>query len=91
MAEVVRKAKGLGQVLVEAQRTGDRSADLRDLDAVCEADAVMIAVGSDKNLGLVPQPAERDRVDDPVAVALEDVPGSAWTGVRFRMSPAARS
>jgi hypothetical protein len=33
----------------------------------------MIAVGRDEDLRLVPQPAERDGVDDPVAVALEGV------------------
>jgi hypothetical protein len=50
----------------------------------------MIAVGGDENLRLVAQAAEGDGVDDPVAVALEDVARSARAGLRFRMEAAAR-
>ena len=73
MAEVVGQAKRLGQVFIEAQRASDRPADLRDFDAMRQANAVMIAVRRDEHLGLVAQAAERDRMDDAVAVALEDV------------------
>ena len=90
VAEVVGEAQGLGEVLVEAERAGDRPPDLRDFDAVGQADAVMIAVGRDEHLGLVAQAAEGDRMDDPVAVALEDVARPARSGVDFRMGPAAR-
>jgi len=76
MAEVVGKAQRLGQILVEAKRAGDRSADLRDFDAVGQPDPEMIAVRSDEYLRLVAKTAERHRMDDAVAVALKDV---AWT------------
>ena len=52
VADVVRQAQRLGQVLVEPERAGDHAADLRDLEAVGQADAVMVAVGGDEHLGL---------------------------------------
>jgi hypothetical protein len=91
VAEVVRQAQSFGQVLVQPKRPSDRAADLRDLDAMCEADAVMIAVGSDEDLRFVAEPSKRDRMNDPVAVALKDVARPARAGVDFRMGPAARS
>ena len=89
MAEVVREAQGLGQILVEAERARDGAADLRDFEAVGQPDAEMIAVGRDEHLRLVAQAAERDRVDDPVAVALEDVARPARAGIRLGMKAAA--
>ena len=59
MAEIVGEAQRLGQILVEPERAGDRPADLRDFEAVGQADAEMIAVGRDEDLGLVAEPAER--------------------------------
>ena len=91
MAEVVGEAQRLGQVLVEAERAGDGAADLRDFEAVGQADAEMVAVGRDEHLGLVAQAAEGDRVDDAVAVALEDVARPARAGSSFRMEAAARA
>ena len=73
MADIVGEAKRLGQILVEPERAGDGAADLGDFEAVGEPDPEMIAVGSDEDLGLVAKPPERDRMDDPVAVALEGV------------------
>ena len=90
MAEVVGEAQRLGQILVEAERPGDRPADLRDFEAVGQPDPEMVAVGRDEHLGLVAQAAEGDRMDDPVAVALEDVARAARAGVDFGMGPAAR-
>ena len=91
MAEVMGEAQRLGQVLVEPERAGDRAADLRDLQAVGQPDPVMIAVGRDEDLRLVAQAAEGDRVDDPVAVALEDVARAARAGIAFGVEPAARA
>jgi len=50
----------------------------------------MIAVGCDEHLGLVTKPAEGNGMDDAVAVALENVARPAWSGIKFRMGPAAR-
>jgi hypothetical protein len=49
----------------------------------------MVAVGGDEHLRLVPEPPEGDRMDEPVAVALEDIARATRTVVRFRMKAAA--
>ena len=90
MAKVVREAQRLGQILVEAECAGDGAANLRDFEAVGQPHAIMVAVGSDEHLGLLAQAAETDRMDDPVAVALENVTRAARTRVRFGMKAAAR-
>ena len=77
MTDVVGEAERLGQVLVEPERAGNGPADLRDFEAVGEADAEMVAVGRDEHLGLVPEATKRDRMDDAVTVALEGVARSA--------------
>ena len=77
VAEIMREAQCLGQILVESQRAGDHPPDLRDFEAVGEAGAIMIAVGRDEYLGLGLQAAEAHRMDDPVAVALERAAGPA--------------
>src|SRR3954453_7714912 len=90
MAKVVGEAQRLGQILVDPQCACDRPADLCDLDAVGQPDPEVITVGGDEDLGLVTQPAERDRVNDAVAVALENVPRTARRGVGLVMKSAAR-
>ena len=71
VAEVVPHPDRLDEVLVEAQRARDGAGDLRHLERVREARAVVIALGRHEHLRLVLQAAERLAVDDPVAVALE--------------------
>jgi hypothetical protein len=44
---------------------------------MCQADTEMVTIGRYKNLRLVAQAAERDRMDDTVAVALENITWSA--------------
>ena len=71
------------------QRARDHPADLRDLEAVGQADAEMVAVGRDEDLGLAGEAAEGDRMDDPVAVALERAARPAAALVRLReLAPA---
>ena len=77
MAEVVAERGGLGQVLVEAERAGERAGDLGDLQRVRQAGAEMIALVEHEHLGLVGEPAERGRMDDSVAVAAEGAAGGA--------------
>ena len=79
MAEIVREAERLGQILVEAERARHRSPDLRDFEAVGEPNPIMVAIRRDEHLCLVPEAAERDRMDDAVAVVLEDVTRAART------------
>jgi hypothetical protein len=90
MPEIVREAECFREVFVEAESPRHCPPDLRDFDAVREADAEMIAVGGDEHLRLVPQAAEGDRMNDPVAIALEDVARAARAGVRLRVKAAAR-
>jgi hypothetical protein len=51
----------------------------------------MVPVRSNEHLRFVAQPAERDRVDDPVPVALEGIALAARPPVTFPKNPAARS
>jgi hypothetical protein len=71
VAEVVTEADRLGEVLVQAECSGDRARDPGGLEGVREARAVMVALRVDEDLRLVLEPAEALRVDDAVAVALE--------------------
>src|SRR3546814_6390388 len=64
MADIVRQAQGFGQILVEPERARDAAADLRNLDTVGQADAIMIAVGRDEHLRLVTEAAKGDRMDE---------------------------
>jgi hypothetical protein len=90
MTEVVSQAQCLGQILVEPERPGHGTANLRDFQAVRKAYAVMITVRRNEDLRLVPKSAESDRMDDAVAVALINVAGSPRSGAGFGMEPAAR-
>jgi hypothetical protein len=87
MADIVCETQRLGEVLVQRQGPRDRPADLRDLEAVRQADAKVIAVGGHEHLGLVAQATEADRVDDPVAVALESIAGATDGPVLFLVKP----
>jgi hypothetical protein len=78
MANIMRQTQGLGQILIQAQRAGNRPANLRDLKTMCQADTEMVTIGRYKNLRLVAQAAERDRMDDTVAVTLKNVAWSAY-------------
>ena len=91
MTDVVRQAQGFRQVLVEAQRPGNGSADLRDLETVGQPNAEMVPVRRNEDLGLVPQPAKRNAMNDPVAITLKIVPRSAIWSLRFRMAASRRA
>ncbi len=71
VAEVVTERDRLGEILVQAKRSGGRSSDLAHLERVGEADPVVVTLGGQEDLRLVLQPTERLRVDDPVPVTLE--------------------
>jgi hypothetical protein len=86
MAEIVRERQRLGQILIEAERTGERASDLGDLEGVGQPSAEVIALVKDEDLSLVREPPECGRMDDAIAVAAESVPGRAH---RLRMQPAA--
>ena len=93
MAEVVGERQRLGQILVEAERAGDRAGDLRHFQRVRQARAEMVALVVDEDLRLVLQPAKGVGMDDAVAVALEGErsgsSGSAWRRPREAAGSAA--
>src|SRR5687767_3744726 len=90
VAEVVGEAQCLGQILVKTKDARHRAADLRDLDRMGQANAEMVAVGSDEHLRLVAQAAEGDRMDDAVAVALERIALPARAPIILSEDPSAR-
>ena len=69
--EIVCKRDRLHQIFIEFQAARHRARDLRDLEAVRESRAKQVAFVIDEDLGLVFEAAERRRVNDTVAVALE--------------------
>src|SRR5919201_621428 len=71
MAEIVPEPDRLGQILVQPQRARDAAGDAGRLQRVRQPRPVVVAGRVDEDLRLVLQPAERLRVDDPIAVALE--------------------
>src|SRR5690606_1205580 len=71
VADVMRQAQCLREILVEAECPGDDSPDLGNLKAMRQANPEMVAVRRNENLGLSGETPERDRMDDAVAVALE--------------------
>jgi hypothetical protein len=86
VAEVVGERQGLGKILVQAQRAGERAGDLGDFQGMGEARPVVVALVEHEYLGLVLEPAKRRRVDDPVAIAPEIAAGAAR---RLGVEPAA--
>lgn len=90
MAKIVREAERLGQVFIEPERARDRAADLRDFQAVGQANAEMIAIGRDEYLRLVAQSPKRNRVNDAITIALESCARSARFADWFEMTPTER-
>ena len=84
MAEIVAERDRLGQILVQAERPCDRPRDLRHLERVRQAGAVVVALGRNENLRFVGQAAERLAVQDAVAVALKAGPVRA--GLHFLLA-----
>jgi hypothetical protein len=91
MAKVMRQAQGLGQILVKPEDSRHRSPDLRHLDGMSQPNAKMVTVGRNEHLRLVTQPAEGDRVDDPVPIALKRIALATRSAIIFPKNPAARS
>jgi hypothetical protein len=91
VAKVMGQAQGFGQILVKPEDPRHRSPDLRHLDRMSQPNPEMVAVRRNEHLRLVAQPAEGDRVDDPVPIALEGIALAARPPVILPKNPAARS
>ena len=90
MTEIVAETDRLDEVLVEEERPADSAGNLGHLEGVGEAGPVVVTGGSDKDLGLVHQPAKTLGVEDTVAVALERGAQVALWFRRGAVAPAAR-
>ena len=77
VTRVVPEPDRLDEILVQPQRPRDDARDRRRLERVRHARPVVVALRVDEDLRLPLQPAERLRVDDAVAVALERRPHAA--------------
>ena len=71
VAKIMCQRNGFDQILVDLQGTGNRSAQLGDLQRMGEARTKEVTLVIQENLGLVNEPAERRGMHDAVAVALE--------------------
>ena len=87
VTEIVAETDGLDEVLIEAERPTDGAGDLRHFEGVGEPGAVVVAGGSDKDLGLVHQPAKALGVEDAIAVALKRGPQVALRFWRGALAP----
>jgi len=88
MAKIMGKRKRLGEIVVEAERTGKRARDLTDFERMGEPGAEMVALVRNEDLRLVGQPPERRAMDDAVAIALKY--RARWR-MRLRDQPSAAS
>src|SRR6185295_9303925 len=77
VARVVPEPDRLDEILVESKGARDDARDRRRLERVGHPSPVVVAVRIDEDLRLSLQPAERLRVDEPVAVSLERRPHGA--------------
>src|SRR5919198_6304590 len=71
MPGVVSEADRLDEILVQPKRTRDDARDRRRLERMRHTRAVVVSLRVDEDLRLPFQTAERLRVHQPVAVALE--------------------
>ena len=60
--QIVGQRDGFGEIVVEPQRTGNGTRDLRHLDAVCQARAEQVAFMVEEDLGL-PQDRKSTRLN----------------------------
>ena len=74
VSEVMPKGNGLRKILVQKKCLGDRSRNLRNLQRVCHAGAVMVPLRCQKHLRLILQSTEGFGVDDAVPVPLKNGP-----------------
>ena len=77
VAEIVAEPDRFDEILVQLQRPADAARDPGGLERVRQPCPEMVALRIDEDLRLEAQAAERLRVDDPVAVALERRPQPA--------------
>ena len=86
VTEIMGERQRLGEILVEAERAGERARDLRNFERVGQPGAEMVAFVKDEDLGLVRKPAKGGGMNDAVAIAAKCATRGAR---RFQAQPAA--
>jgi len=71
MTQVVSQGDGLCQILIETERFGDRSCNLRNLKGMRQSGPVMIAHWNEKDLGFMFQSPEGLGMNNSISVVLE--------------------
>jgi hypothetical protein len=71
VTEVVAQRQRFRQIVIEAERAGERPGNLANLHRMGKPCAVMVALVRDKNLRLMGETAEGRRMQDTVPVTLE--------------------
>jgi len=86
MPEIMGKRESLGEILIQPELTGKRAGDLRNLQRVGQAGAIVVPFMEHEHLGLVLQAAERSGMDHAVAIPAKRAAGPAR---RLRDQPSA--
>lgn len=85
VTKVMRKADALGQVFIQAQCTGDVSADAGHLERVRESRTVVVASTAHEHLCFALEATKRFGMDDTASVSLKPKPSGS---LLFRMRSA---
>jgi hypothetical protein len=70
-AKIMRERQRLSEIVVEAERAGERAGDLTDLERMGEPCAEMVPLVRNKDLCLMGEPAKSRAVNDTVTVTLK--------------------
>src|SRR5258708_21510791 len=87
MPNVMNQRQRFHQINIQSKLCGNGTRNLRNFQRMRQAIAEMVGIAAGENLGLGFQPAERARMNYPVAVALKVV---AVRMLRLRMTPPTR-
>jgi hypothetical protein len=85
VSQIMPKSDRLGQILVQAQATGNCSGNLGEFQGVAQPRPVVGSFRRNPNLSLIFQPTKRLRMNNPVTIDLKR--GSQITWVSFRPTP----
>jgi hypothetical protein len=71
MAQIVAETDRFDEIFVESEGARDRAGHLRDLERMGQPNPVVVSFGSQENLGLMGQSAERLGMQDAISILLE--------------------
>ena len=89
VTKIMGERKRLGEIVVKAERPGQRSGNLTHFKRMGEPGAEMVALMRNKDLGFMGKPAEGRAMNDTVTVTLKF--RARWRGrLRHQPAPASR-